>query len=405
MELRNVEPSWRASACASASPACWCCRLRPARGALRLPAGVRHDDYATQAEDNRISIVPIVPNRGLILDRNGIVLARNYSAYTLEIMPAQGEQPRAHDRRGRASWSRSSRATAPLQEAAGRDARTSRACRSAPSYRRGGRHASPPSATASPGVEIKARLFRQYPCGEIGSHVLGYIGRINQAEKERLEEDGVDAELPRHRLHRQARRRGELRERAARHDRLRAGRDRRRRARHAHAFAHAVAAGQQRRADARHAAAAGGRAGVRRPARRAGGDRALDRRGARLRVQARLRSRTCSSTASTRRTGPSSTTRPTSRCYNRALRRDLSARLHLQALHGARRARDRQAHARSSAINDPGYFDLRRPALPRLQGRRPWLWSIMYKSIVRVLRHVLLHARERHGHRRHRAPT
>jgi penicillin-binding protein 2 len=47
----------------------------------------QHDVYASKAEDNRISIVPIPPNRGLILDRNGIVIARNYSGYTLEIFP------------------------------------------------------------------------------------------------------------------------------------------------------------------------------------------------------------------------------------------------------------------------------------------------------------------------------
>src|SRR6185369_11565887 len=50
---------------------------------------IQRDYYHTKAEDNRISIVPIPPNRGLILDRNGVVLARNYSAYTLEIMPAK----------------------------------------------------------------------------------------------------------------------------------------------------------------------------------------------------------------------------------------------------------------------------------------------------------------------------
>jgi penicillin-binding protein 2 len=49
----------------------------------------RHDDLRAQAESNRTSIVPIVPNRGLILDRNGIVLASNYSAYTLEITPSK----------------------------------------------------------------------------------------------------------------------------------------------------------------------------------------------------------------------------------------------------------------------------------------------------------------------------
>src|SRR6187402_2009714 len=50
---------------------------------------VRHVDLAEQAESNRTAIVPVVPNRGLILDRNGIVLATNYSAYTLEITPSK----------------------------------------------------------------------------------------------------------------------------------------------------------------------------------------------------------------------------------------------------------------------------------------------------------------------------
>ena len=43
----------------------------------------KHDELSTQAENNRIAVVPITPNRGLILDRNGVVLANNYSAYTL----------------------------------------------------------------------------------------------------------------------------------------------------------------------------------------------------------------------------------------------------------------------------------------------------------------------------------
>src|SRR5687768_16015492 len=50
----------------------------------------RHEELATQAEANRIAVVPIVPNRGLIVDRNGVVLATNYSAYTLEISPRLG---------------------------------------------------------------------------------------------------------------------------------------------------------------------------------------------------------------------------------------------------------------------------------------------------------------------------
>ena len=50
---------------------------------------VRHEDLAEQAESNRTAVVPVVPNRGLILDRNGVVLATNYAAYTLEITPSR----------------------------------------------------------------------------------------------------------------------------------------------------------------------------------------------------------------------------------------------------------------------------------------------------------------------------
>ena len=50
---------------------------------------LQHDFYRTRAEDNRIALIPIVPNRGVITDRNGVVLARNYSAFTLEITPSQ----------------------------------------------------------------------------------------------------------------------------------------------------------------------------------------------------------------------------------------------------------------------------------------------------------------------------
>src|SRR5438094_9409190 len=49
----------------------------------------QHRHYQTLAESNRIAIVPIVPNRGVITDRNGIVLAQSYSAYTLEIAPSR----------------------------------------------------------------------------------------------------------------------------------------------------------------------------------------------------------------------------------------------------------------------------------------------------------------------------
>ncbi len=148
---------------------------------------VKHEELATQAENNRIAVVPIVPNRGLIVDRNGVVLANNYSAYTLEITPSKaGELEPLIDR------------LAEVVDIQTRDRkRLKRLLEESKSFE------SLPIRTKLtdeevarftaqrfrfPGVDIKARLFRNYPLGEVGSHLLGYIGRINQAEKEAIEE-------------------------------------------------------------------------------------------------------------------------------------------------------------------------------------------------------------------------
>ncbi|MFC5458663.1 penicillin-binding protein 2 [Massilia niabensis] len=149
---------------------------------------VQHDTYHAQAEDNRIALVPIVPNRGLIVDRNGVVLARNYSAYTLEITPSKLQANmesvidelaklvaiEAKDRRRFKRLLEESRsfASVPLRTRLTDD---EVARFTAQRFR-------------FPGVEVQARLFRQYPLGEVASHVVGYIGRINQKESDALAE-------------------------------------------------------------------------------------------------------------------------------------------------------------------------------------------------------------------------
>jgi penicillin-binding protein 2 len=148
---------------------------------------VRHEDLAEQAESNRTAIVPVVPNRGLILDRNGIVLASNYSAYTLEITPSKvGDVEETID------------SLTQVLEVSARDRRRfkrlredSRSFDSIPIRTRLSDEEVARFAAQRyrfPGVEIKARLFRNYPHGEIASHVLGYIGRINQREKTAMED-------------------------------------------------------------------------------------------------------------------------------------------------------------------------------------------------------------------------
>jgi penicillin-binding protein 2 len=137
---------------------------------------VRHVDLSEQAENNRTAIVPIVPNRGLILDRNGIVLASNYSAYTLEITPSRmGDQ--TLDKLIDALDESKSFESLPIRTRL-TDEEVARFA--AQRYR-------------FPGVDIKARLFRNYPWGELASHVIGYIGRINQSEKERIDEGEDEA--------------------------------------------------------------------------------------------------------------------------------------------------------------------------------------------------------------------
>ena len=89
-ELRNTEHElsrFRVRVAAAALFVLFAFGLLAARLAY-LQIG-RHDELSTQAEANRIAVVPITPNRGLILDRNGVVLANNYSAYTIEITPSK----------------------------------------------------------------------------------------------------------------------------------------------------------------------------------------------------------------------------------------------------------------------------------------------------------------------------
>ncbi len=149
---------------------------------------IKHDHYAAQAEENRISILPSVPNRGLIVDRNGVVLASNYSAYTLEITPSKinGELQTvindlallvnidAKDRKRFKKLMEESKnfGSIPLRTRL-TDEEVARV--TVQRFR-------------FPGVEIQARLFREYPLGEVASHVVGYIGRISQKDAQKIDE-------------------------------------------------------------------------------------------------------------------------------------------------------------------------------------------------------------------------
>jgi len=153
---------------------------------------VQHETYNAKAEDNRISVVPVAPNRGLILDRNGVVLAQNYSAYTLEIAPGKVRDLEAtiHSLSEIVDIQAKDRARFKKLLAETRNAE-SLPIRTRLTDEEVGRVAA--NRYRFPGVEIRARLFRRYPHGDTASHVIGYIGRINERDQERLQKLGVEA--------------------------------------------------------------------------------------------------------------------------------------------------------------------------------------------------------------------
>ncbi|PRD70446.1 penicillin-binding protein 2 [Malikia spinosa] len=198
MELRNLEQQlaqFRSRVWVAGLFAAFCFSLVLAR--MFYLQVIRHEDLLEQAESNRIAVLPVVPHRGLITDRNGVVLANNYSAYTLEITPSKVGKldevieglkelieitPRDLRRFKRLSEESRRFDSIPIRTRLS-DEEIARFA--AQRYR-------------FPGVEIQARLFRHYPLGETASHVIGYIGRINAREKAQME-DWSDEEIANYR--------------------------------------------------------------------------------------------------------------------------------------------------------------------------------------------------------------
>jgi len=153
---------------------------------------VRFDYYHTRAEDNRIAVVPVPPNRGAIVDRKGEVLARNFAAYTLEINPSRVE-----------NLDETIDALGKIVTIDDYDRRRFRKFRETSKY-----FESVPISTKLtdeevarfiarryrfPGVDVRARLFREYPHGALFGHVIGYMGRINERDETRIEAEGETA--------------------------------------------------------------------------------------------------------------------------------------------------------------------------------------------------------------------
>ncbi len=147
---------------------------------------VNYRHFATLSQENRIKPVPILPVRGSIFDRNGVVLAQNYPVLTLEVIPDQVENMGgllaglgklialnekdlklfARQLRERPRFESLTLRTHLTDEEAARFALV--------------RH-------RWNGVELRARLQRHYPQGALAVHAIGYVGRINEDEMESID--------------------------------------------------------------------------------------------------------------------------------------------------------------------------------------------------------------------------
>ena len=146
----------------------------------------KHRHFTTLSENNRVKIVPIAPTRGLIFDRRGEVLAQNLPAYSLEVVPEAVEDLDAliAELRG-------------IIEVTGEDeeaffaalARKRRFERVPLRLRLEDREVARFSVNRHrfPGADVGARLIRSYPLGELGVHLVGYVGRINKRELDRID--------------------------------------------------------------------------------------------------------------------------------------------------------------------------------------------------------------------------
>lgn len=147
------------------------------------------EKYQTRSNSNRIKLLPVAPNRGLIYDRNGILLADNKATYSLEVIPEQVENIQQTIEQ----------VSALLNISADKQAKFFKAMRGKRRFKQvelKSRLSEQEVALFSvnqhkfPGVSIDARLRRYYPFADLTTHSLGYVSRINRRDEIKLEEQG-----------------------------------------------------------------------------------------------------------------------------------------------------------------------------------------------------------------------
>ncbi|UTT85354.1 penicillin-binding protein 2 [Vibrio pelagius] len=152
----------------------------------------QYQDYKTRSNDNRIKVVPIAPTRGLIYDRNGVLLAENRPVFDLEITPEKIKDMDDTIKRLQELLEISPERV----ERFNRDRRNTRRFKSVPILNQ---LTEDQVAVFSvnqhkfPGVEVTGTLKRFYPYGDVLTHVIGYVSRINDRDMRRLVREEKDA--------------------------------------------------------------------------------------------------------------------------------------------------------------------------------------------------------------------
>lgn len=145
-----------------------------------------HEHFVTLSEGNRVRLEPVPPTRGLIYDRNGVLLAENLPNYQLEIIPEQVADLDAL----LAELGRIVDIRPADRERFDRLLRTQRRFQPIPlRYNLSDREVARLALDRYrfPGVDIRARLTRHYPFGVDTAHVVGYVGAINERELAELD--------------------------------------------------------------------------------------------------------------------------------------------------------------------------------------------------------------------------
>ena len=146
-----------------------------------------HQDYQTRSNDNRIKVIPIAPNRGLIYDRNGVLLAENKPVYNLEVIPEEVDDLTASLK----SISKIIEITEQQQADFLDDIKHTRRFKSQVLKARLNENEVAMFSVNQhkfPGFSIEARLARYYPFGDTLTHALGYVAKLNRKELNKLEQ-------------------------------------------------------------------------------------------------------------------------------------------------------------------------------------------------------------------------